>query len=224
MTARRGLLFVIAAPSGTGKTTVCRAVVDRDPRIAFSVSHTTRARRAGERDGVDYHFVDAAEFERMVVAGEFLEHARYSGNLYGTSWAAIDEPLARGSDALLEIETEGARQVRERRGDARLIFLLPPSLPELEARLCGRGTDDAPEVARRLEIARREFAAAPLFEAFVVNERLEQAVGDVLELIGRFREGERGALPDRFRLSAARIRLDPALAAWLPVATVGGDG
>jgi len=215
MTARRGLLFVIAAPSGTGKTTVCRAVVARDPGIVFSVSHTTRPPRPGERAGVDYHFVSEAEFERMVAAGGFLEHARYSGNLYGTSWAAIEKPLAAGIDVLLEIETEGARQVRERRSDGRLIFLLPPSLRELEARLCGRGTDDAEEVARRLEIARREFGAAGLFEAFVVNQQLEQAVGDLLEVIGLFRRGDRDALPERFRLPAVRARIDPTLAGWL---------
>jgi len=216
MTARVGLPFVVAAPSGTGKTTVCRGVAARDPGIVFSVSHTTRPPRPGERDGADYHFVSEQAFQRMVDAGEFLEHARYSGNRYGTSWAAIEKPLARGVDVLLEIETQGAAQVRERRPDAHLIFLLPPSLAELEARLRGRRTDSAEQIRLRLETARREFGAAPLFEAFVVNERVENTVDDVLAIIAAARRGERGAIAERFGLARARARLDPALIAWLP--------
>jgi len=111
---------------------VCRGVIERDPAVAFSVSHTTRAPRDGEVAGLDYHFVSADEFRRLVAKGAFLEHAEYSGNLYGTSWMAIESPLERGRDVLLEIETEGARQVRERQPDAHLIFLLPPSLALLE--------------------------------------------------------------------------------------------
>ena len=156
----QGRLFVLSAPSGAGKTTVCKGVIARDRNVLLSVSHTTRAPRPGERDGVEYRFVSATEFQKLVGEGAFLEHAEYSGNLYGTSWAAIEEPLARGRDVLLEIETEGARQVRERRPDAIAIFLLPPSLSALEARLRGRGTEDRAEVDRRLAIARREFAAA----------------------------------------------------------------
>ena len=216
MKEHRGRPFVIAAPSGTGKTTVCRQVVERDPGIAFSVSHTTRPRRSSERDGIDYHFVSEPEFLRMVEAGEFLEHARYSGHLYGTSRAAIEKPLAQGRDVLLEIETEGARQVRERRPDAVLVFLLPPSLGELEQRLRGRNTDDPAEVARRLEIARREFGAASLFDAFVVNDRVEVAVADVLAVVVAAREGGRPFDAPRFGLANARARLDPALRAWLP--------
>ena len=215
MSGRRGLVFVIAAPSGTGKTTVCRAVVTRDPCIVFSVSHTTRPRRAGERDGVDYHFVSEDRFQQMIDAGDFLEHARYSGHRYGTSWAAIEKPLETGRDVLLEIETEGARQVRERRPDAHLIFLLPPSLAELESRLQGRKTDDSAEVARRLAIARGEFGAARLFGAFVVNERVDDAVAAVLEIVDTARRGERSA-EGRYGLPSARAKLDPALRAWLP--------
>jgi len=119
--------FVVAAPSGTGKTTVCRLVVERDARIELSISHTTRGRRAGEHDGVAYHFVTREAFQELVDADAFLEWAEYHGNRYGTSRAALEAPLARGHDVLLEIEIQGARQVRERRPDARLIFLLPPS-------------------------------------------------------------------------------------------------
>jgi guanylate kinase len=213
---RAGLPFVISAPSGTGKTTVCRAVVARDPGVVLSVSHTTRAQRPGERAGVDYHFVSEAEFARLVAAGGFLEHAVYNGHHYGTSWAAIEAPLAEGRDVLLEIETEGARQVRARRSDAHLIFLLPPSLAELERRLRGRATDDEGEILQRLEIARREFQAASLFEAFVVNDAVERAVANVLEVVAAARGGNAAAIRERYGLARARAVLDPALAAWLP--------
>jgi len=207
---------VVSAPSGTGKTTICHALVARDPGVVLSVSHTTRRPRSGERDGVDYHFVDEEGFEAMVAEGAFLEHARYSDNRYGTSWAAIEVPLARGLDVLLEIETEGARQVRARRADACLVLLLPPSLAELERRLRGRGTDREAEVARRLAIARGEFGAAPLFDAFVVNDSVERAVAELLAIVAAARAGGRAALPGRAGLDALRARLDPDLAGWLP--------
>jgi guanylate kinase len=213
--ARRGVPFVLSAPSGAGKTTVCRGVIARDPGIVVSISHTTRAPRPGERDGVEYHFVSADEFRKLVADGAFLEHAEYSGNLYGTSWAAIDAPLERGDDVLLEIETEGARQVHERRSDAHLIFLLPPSLAELEARLRGRKTETDEEIDRRLAIARREFAAATLFESFVVNDDAARAVEDVLVIVAAVRRG--AEIDRRFSLDGLRATLDPALAAWLPV-------
>lgn len=208
--------FVLSAPSGAGKTTVCKGVIQRDAGVVLSVSHTTRPPRAGERDGVHYHFVSAAEFRKLVAEGAFLEHAEYSGNLYGTSWAAIDAPLARGQDVLLEIETEGARQVRERRRDAHLIFLLPPSLEALASRLRGRGTERSEEIDRRLAIARREFAMAGLFDSFVVNEHAERAVDDVLAIVAAMRRGALSELGDRFSLARLRATLDPALAAWLP--------
>ena len=213
---RRGVPFVLSAPSGAGKTTVCKGVIARDAGIVVSVSHTTRAPRPGERAGVEYHFVSSTEFRKLVAAGAFLEHAEYSGNLYGTSWAAIDAPLARGQDVLLEIETEGARQVRERRPDAHLIFLLPPSLAVLESRLRGRGTEKGEEIDRRLAIARREFATASLFDSFVVNEDAERAVGDVLSIVAAVRAGSLAKVGDRFSLARLRATLDPALAAWLP--------
>jgi guanylate kinase len=212
----RGVLFVLSAPSGAGKTTVCHGVVARDAGVVLSVSHTTRRPRPGEQDGVQYHFVAPEEFRRMIEKGAFLEHAEYSGNLYGTSWAAIEGPLAGGLDVLLEIETEGARQVRERRPDAQRIFLLPPSLAVLEGRLRGRGTETHEEVDRRLAIARREFAAAQDFAWFVVNEDAAHAVDDVLAIIGAARGDALDALAPRFSLAAVRATLDPALAAWLP--------
>jgi guanylate kinase len=200
---RKGFPLVVAAPSGAGKTTVCRALVARDPGLVFSVSHTTRPRRAGEHDGSDYHFVSRAEFERLVGEGAFLEHAEYSGQIYGTSWAAIRAPLARGLDVLLEIEVEGARQVRERLPDARLLFLLPPSLAELERRLRARGTDPPAEVQRRLEIARREMRELDRFDYAVVNDDLERAVGVLEEVLRAERSGRSAEL--RARLAPERI-------------------
>lgn len=208
-----GGLFVLSAPSGAGKTTVCRGVVARDPGVVLSVSHTTRVPRAGEREGVEYHFVTRDEFQRMVGKGAFLEHAEYSGNCYGTSWAAIETPLERGLDVLLEIETQGARQVRERRPDAHRIFLLPPSLAALDGRLRRRGTESDEEVARRLAIARSELAEARAFRWFVVNEDAERAVDDVLAIVHAARRRALDAVAARFGFDAARARVDAALAA-----------
>lgn len=190
--------MVVAAPSGTGKTTVCRRVVERDGRIVFSVSHTTRPRRPGERDGVDYHFVDADEFQRLIDAGAFLEWAAYNQHRYGTSFSSIDAPLRSGRDVLLEIEVQGARQVRERRKDARLVFLLPPSIAALRERLAGRGTDDAEEVERRLRAAKGEIAAVRDFDYAVTNDDLDTCVADVLAVLDAERRGDTRAIRERF--------------------------
>lgn len=201
---------VVAAPSGTGKTTVCRAVVERDPGIVFSVSHTTRAQREGEVDGYDYHFVGATQFHRMVTAGEFLECAVYNGNHYGTSWASIEAPLSRGSDVLLEIEVQGASQVRERREDARLIFLLPPSMGVLRERLVGRGTDAPDVIERRLALAEVELQAAPDFHYAVVNDDLETCVGQLLAILACERAGRTAVLRERFAPASALAALGAA--------------
>lgn len=204
--SRRAFPMVVAAPSGTGKTTVCRALVERDPGIVFSVSHTTRARREGETEGVDYHYVSDETFRRMIDEQAFLEWAVYNDNHYGTSWASIDAPLERGVDVLLEIEVQGARQVRERRADARLVFLLPPSFEVLERRLVGRGTDDPVQIARRLEVARSELRAIEEFDYAVTNDDLERCVADVLEILTAERSGSRGALRRRFAPQSALER------------------
>jgi len=194
--ARRvGIPFVVAAPSGTGKTTVCRACVERDPLLDFSISHTTRRPRAGERDGVDYHFVTPAAFRRLVEEGAFVEHASYGGENYGTSHEALRVPLEeQGHDVLLEIEVQGAAQVRERRADARFIFLLPPSMKVLEQRLRGRGTDGDEAIDRRLGVADRELEAIRFFDYAVVNDDLERAIGAVLEIVAAERDGSPNAI------------------------------
>lgn len=190
MTAqRRGIPFLVAAPSGTGKTTVCRRVMERDPGLRFSISHTTRKPREGERPGEDYYFVSPKAFLELVQADAFLEHAEYAGNNYGTSWRALEEPLEEGFDLLVEIEVQGARQVRERREDVCFIFLLPPSMEELASRLRDRGTDDADAIDRRLAVADRELDAVSIFDFAVVNDDLETAVEAVAEIVEGVREG-----------------------------------
>ena len=208
-----GHVFLVAAPSGTGKTTLCARLLARDPGLELSVSHTTRAPRDGETDGVHYHFVDTQRFRALVSEGAFLEHAEYNGNLYGTSFGAIQAPQSEGRDVLLEIEVQGARQVRVRMKDACLIFLLPPSLAVLEARLTSRGTDDASVIAKRMALVDTELAAADLFDFAVVNDDLDVAVDQVLEVIAAVRAGRGASLEATFgreRVVADWHRAQPA--------------
>jgi len=210
-TGRVGIPFVVAAPSGTGKTTVCHAVLERDPLVDFSISHTTRPPRTGERDGVDYHFVTAGDFRTLVGEDAFVEHAGYGGQNYGTSHQALRVPLEeRGHDVLIEIEVQGAAQVRESRRDARFIFLLPPSMPVLEQRLRGRGTDSEEAIHRRLGVADRELAAVQLFDYAVVNDDLEQTIVSVLDIIAAERDGSEAALAS----VRARFGRERVLAEW----------
>lgn len=185
--SRLGRLVVLAAPSGAGKTTIAQALVAEREDVGFSVSATTRAPRAGERDGHDYHFLTREEFERRVREGEFLEWAEYAGNRYGTLRAEVDRIRQAGRHVLLDIEVQGAEQVRRAYPwpDSVAIFLLPPSGPELIRRLRGRGTESNLTMWRRLERARAELSAAPTFDVVIVNEDLARAVVDVSRAIDR---------------------------------------
>ena len=178
-----GRLHVLSGPSGVGKGSVIAVVRQRHPEVWLSVSVTTRAPRPGEVDGVQYHFVDQAEYERMVAAGELLEHAVYAGNGYGTPRRPVEEQLARGVPALLEIELQGARQVREAMPDAQLVFLAPPSFDELARRLTGRGTEDPARVRKRLDLARIEMAAEDEFDVTIVNDDLQEAADRLVALL-----------------------------------------
>ncbi len=174
---------VLSAPSGTGKTTVARTLLRRSDDLLFSVSVTTRAPRKRERDGVDYHFVDRAEFERMIQAGELLEWAEVHGELYGTPRSNIDEAERRGKLLLLDIDMQGARQVAETRPDTVTILLLAPSVPVLLKRLRGRGSEDEERLRRRLETARGELEAVGAFDYVLVNERIRETVTSIQAIL-----------------------------------------
>ena len=194
---QRGLPFVVAAPSGTGKTTVCRLALERDPNLRFSVSHTTREPRAGERDGVDYYFVSIDEFRDLIDRQRFVEYAEFNGSFYGTSWKALEEPLEAGQDLLIEIEVQGAGQLRDRRTGARFVFLLPPTMAALGERLRHRGTDREEKIKRRLAIAEIELAAIKLFDYAVINANVEEAVAAILEIVRAERSGDVEAVRER---------------------------
>jgi guanylate kinase len=176
-------VFVITGPSGVGKGTLIRTLLERVPELELSVSATTRKPRLGETHGVDYHFLDDAEFERRVEAGDFVEHANYSGRRYGTLRSDLDQRLARGAPVVLEIEVQGARQIAETMPEAKRIFIAPPSDDALRARLIGRGTDSPEEVERRLATAREELRAQGEFAHVVYTVRLEDAVTALEEVV-----------------------------------------
>ena len=180
---RKPNLYILSAASGTGKTSLARALIERTPSLAFSISHTTRAPRPGERDGVDYYFVSPAEFERMRVAGEFLEHAEVYGNRYGTSRAVIERLMAEGKSVLLDIDWQGAHNVKRQAPDAVSIFILPPSRAALRERLTRRG-QDAPEVVeRRMRQAVEEMRHYTEFDRVILNDDFEAALGDLHALV-----------------------------------------
>ena len=178
-----GSLFVVSAPSGAGKTSLVAELLKREPGVRLSISYTTRAPRAGEVDGREYHFVSTAQFESMIGAGEFLEHARVHGNYYGTSRSWIEREIAGDRDVLLEIDWQGAAQVRKLFPHLVGMFILPPSIAELRRRIQGRGKDSAETIERRLAGAREEISHVLEFEYIIVNDRFEQAVEEILSVV-----------------------------------------
>lgn len=191
----RGNLYVVSAPSGGGKTSLTRALVpllaERGHRAVISVSYTTRAPRPGEQDGVHYHFVDETTFIAMIERGDFLEHAEVFGRRYGTGRAKTEELLAAGADVILDIDWQGGRQVRALAPDTQGIFILPPSLPELERRLRGRGQDSDEVIAGRMRQAQDEISHYDEYGHIVVNEDFDRALGELAAIFSRGRQGDR---------------------------------
>lgn len=187
----RGTLFIISAPSGAGKTSLVKALLERLEGIGVSISHTTRAMRPGEQDGVNYHFVDRARFEAMVANDEFFEHAQVFDRLYGTSRAEVERRLANGQDVILEIDWQGAQQVRELMPEVRSLFILPPSREALEERLSNRGQDSSDIIARRMRDAVNEMVHYSEYDYVIINDCFEDALSELESII----KAERTALP-----------------------------
>jgi guanylate kinase len=194
----RGRLFVIAAPSGAGKTSLVRALMEREPALRFSISYTTRRQRPTEEHGRDYFFVAKEEFERMASSGEFLEHATVFDNRYGTSKRQVEQSLAGGRDLILEIDWQGARQIRAAMPECVSIFILPPSRDELERRLRGRGTDAEEVIRRRLDDAAADMTHWREFDYVVVNDDFERALGELRDVV---RGGGEASRADRTGLA-----------------------
>ncbi len=194
-TGGRGRLFVIAAPSGAGKTSLVKALLERRPELRVSISHTTRPKRPKEEDGREYYFVSVPQFEQLKAGGRFLEHARVFDNLYGTSRETVERLLAAGTDVVLEIDWQGARQVRAALPECRSIFILPPSRRSLEERLRTRNTDSDEVIARRLQDAVSDMSHWNEFDYVVVNDSFENAVGDLTRVVAGQGEDLRASRP-----------------------------
>lgn len=203
MTTPHGKLFVMTAPSGAGKTTLTKALLADDPELRFSVSFTTRAPRPGEQDGRDYFFVDRARFEAMIVAGELLEYARVFDNYYGTGRAQIENHTAAGRNVLLDIDWQGARQVRSRMPESVLIFIMPPSLAELEQRLRGRATDSDEVIRRRLSEAMADMGHWSEFDYVVINDEVPRALAALRDVMAGRNTASQAGNPELRRQLAA---------------------
>ncbi len=179
----KGNVFIISAPSGAGKTSLVRELIARDRTIRKSVSHTTRPQRPSETDGLDYHFVDAATFDKMLQGGEFLESAEVHGNMYGTAQQWLEEQRNQGTDIVLEIDWQGARQVRKLIPEAIAVFVLPPSVQALRGRLTKRAQDSEPVIADRLATARSEVAHVHEFDYAIINDKFDDAVEDLVSIV-----------------------------------------
>jgi guanylate kinase len=193
--SKRGHLYVIAAPSGAGKTSLLQAVMRQRPSVGFSVSCTTRKPRQGEQDGRDYHFIERDEFERLRTADEFIEHANVFGNLYGTRRSVVEKALAEGRDLILEIDWQGAQQVRARLPEAVQIFILPPSRAELEARLRRRGSDSEDSIARRLQESSLEMSHWRDFDYVIVNRDFDTALAELEGILDGWGQASRRDRP-----------------------------
>ena len=175
----RGKTFIISGPSGVGKSTVLKALLEKRPNVYFSVSATTRDPRPGELDGIHYHFMDVDSFRKWIAMDQFLEYAEYVGNFYGTPKQFVDAAMNKGQDVILDIEVQGAIQVTSKRPDTVRIFIAPPSWSELERRLTERGTDSADKIQKRLLRAKVEFQTAHTYDYFVINDTVEHAVNEL---------------------------------------------
>ena len=185
---RKGKLFIVSAASGTGKTTLCNAMRKRFPELAYSISHTTRPPRKNEVHGRDYYFIPNEAFEEKIRAGEWAEWARVHGNYYGTSARQLNELMADGRDILLDIDVNGARQIKSRYPESIAIFIMPPSIKALEDRLRNRGTDSEDEIEKRLAHAHNEIAGRSFYDHEIVNDRIEDAVEELAGLIMAYRD------------------------------------
>jgi guanylate kinase len=189
-TKKRGLLIVISGPSGVGKDTLIKGLLEQDRNLRYSVSCTTRAPRRGEVDGVDYSFVSRERFQELIEEGAFLEHASYNGNLYGTLTERVERERDAGHDVVLKIEVQGAEQVRAKVPDAIFIFVAPPSVDELVKRQIKRNTETAQDMEARREIATREMEYAARYDHVVVNDKLDRAVAEILAIIQQARSSQ----------------------------------
>lgn len=206
----RGTLFIVAAPSGAGKSSIVNAVLARDPNICLSISFTSRQPRPGERHAEHYHFVSAQEFEAMVAAGDFFEHALVHGDWKGTARQSVEPQLASGKDVLLEIDWQGARQVREKVPDAVSVFILPPSRQALEQRMRNRGQDSEDVIAQRLAAAREEMSHYGEFDFVIVNEHFETAVDEMCAIFLASRVRRDQQVARHSRLITALLVDDPS--------------
>ncbi len=203
MSTMRGTLYIVAAPSGAGKSSLVNTVLAKEPGIALSISFTSRAPRPGERHAQHYHFVDKAEFERMIAAGDFFEHALVHGDYKGTARQSVEPQLAAGKDVLLEIDWQGARQVREKMPDCVSVFILPPSIDALQQRMRNRGQDTEAVIAKRLSAAREEMSHVGEFDFVIVNEHFDAAAAELRAIFVAQRLRE----PAQARRHAALIRV-----------------
>ena len=178
-----GQLFVVSAPSGGGKSTIVTALMERVENLAYSISHTSRTPRGDEKDGLDYNFVDRDKFVSMIDGGLFLEWAEVYGDLYGTSLESVEAKLSQGLDVILDVDTQGAENIKKRFTESVLIYLLPPSLHVLEKRLRERGTDDVPAVQKRLSKAEHEMSQCLWYDHIIINDKLEKAIDEVRAVI-----------------------------------------